>query len=161
MEYCGRDHCRYCTLEASGAVDSDSICPRLTEEQRERVRSARERARVFKALEPTFFTKLRDKIIERDRYWNPDGTKIPVAFRFVELAGEAGEVCNAGKKLARHEMGMVGGSPDLTNLREELGDVLISCQLIANEFNLDLGDCVIEKFNKTSDKHGFPTRMEK
>lgn len=109
----------------------------------------------------SFFSKLRDAIIARDKFWNPNNTPIPVSFRLIELAGEAGEVCNAGKKLARHEMNMVGGSDDTTNLREELGDVIISCQLIANHFGFDLEDCVADKFNKTSDKHGFPIRLEK
>jgi NTP pyrophosphatase (non-canonical NTP hydrolase) len=77
----------------------------------------------------------------------------------MELAGEAGEAANAGKKLARHELGMVGGSDDLTNLKEELGDVIICCELIAGHYGIDLWQAVVDKFNKTSEKHGMPVKI--
>lgn len=104
--------------------------------------------------------KLQKAAKKREKYWNPDGVNIPVSFRFMELSGEAGEVCNAGKKLARHELSMVGGSDDITNLQEELGDVMICCALIANHYNIDLWKSTVSKFNKTSDKHGFPVKIK-
>jgi NTP pyrophosphatase (non-canonical NTP hydrolase) len=105
--------------------------------------------------------KLRRATNARAKHWNPDGNDVPVSFRFMELAGEAGEVCNAGKKLSRHELNMAGGSPDQTNLREELGDVMICCDLIAAHYGIDLWEAVVEKFNKTSDKQKFPVKMNK
>ena len=105
--------------------------------------------------------KLRAASIEREKDWNPTGNKVPIGFRFTEFAGEAGEVANAGKKLMRHDLGLVGGSPDQTNLKEELGDAIISLDLIAQHYGIDLWECVVMKFNKTSAKHGFPTNLEK
>ena len=102
--------------------------------------------------------KLRKANTERALLWNK-GKAAPISFAFMELAGEAGEACNAGKKLARHEMGWVGGSDDLTNLKEELADVVICVDLIAKEYNIDLWESIIAKFNKTSVKNDFPTRL--
>src|SRR5688500_1367247 len=82
------------------------------------------------------FEVLREAVKRREPCWNPTGEKIPIAFRFMELAGEAGEAANAGKKLARKELGLVGGSDDLTNLKEELGDVIICCELIAQHYGI-------------------------
>lgn len=102
--------------------------------------------------------KLRLANNERAKEWNK-GEPAPISFAFMELAGEAGEACNAGKKLARHEMGWVGGSPDTTNLQEELADVIICVDLIAKEYNIDLWEAIRSKFNKTSEKHNFTTRL--
>lgn len=76
-----------------------------------------------------------------------------------ELAGETGEACNAVKKLERARLGVAGGSHDLTNLGEELGDVVICADRLAQAAGLILSDCVRAKFNKTSEKHGFPHRL--
>ena len=105
------------------------------------------------------FEILREAVKRREPCWNPTGEKIPIAFRFMELCGEAGETANAGKKLARKELGLVGGNDDLTNLKEELGDVIICCELIAQHYDIDLWEAVKDKFNKTSDKHKFPVRI--
>jgi NTP pyrophosphatase (non-canonical NTP hydrolase) len=106
------------------------------------------------------FQKLRQATQNREPFFNPTGKPIPALFRATELAGEAGEVANAVKKLARYEMGMAGGSPDRTNLKEEIGDVLISLELLAQHYEIDLWEAVAEKFNKTSDKHKMPIKME-
>lgn len=105
-----------------------------------------------------FLKKLRLANNERAAIWNK-GQKLPASFAFMELAGEVGEVCNAGKKLARLEYGMAGCSEDTSNLKEELGDVLICLDLVAKIFNIDLAEVTRDKFNKTSDKHGFSVKL--
>lgn len=80
-------------------------------------------------------------------------------FRFIELGGEAGEALNAYKKLLRFQKGMVGGDAALTPIADELGDVVICAALCANALGLDLGEITARKFNKTSDKHRFQTRI--
>jgi len=110
--------------------------------------------------EKTQFEILRIALKKRGEYFNPNNTPIPVGFRFTEFAGEAGEVCNAGKKLMRHELGIVGGSDDIANLREEIGDAFITLELIAQHYDLDMWQCVVEKFNKTSEKLKFPIKLE-
>ena len=105
-----------------------------------------------------FLKQLRSANTERAILWNK-GIKLPASFAFMELAGEVGEACNAGKKLARLEAGMAGGSWEVTNLKEEIGDVLICLDLLAKHFNIDLEEVTRDKFNKTSDKHGFPVKL--
>ena len=95
---------------------------------------------------------------ERHVEW-AKGNDIPLSFRGLELAGEAGEACNELKKLERSRMGMVGGKEDIQGLREELADVLICVDLIAMDLDIDLGDALKAKFNKTSKKYGLATRM--
>lgn len=77
----------------------------------------------------------------------------------MELAGECGEACNVAKKLARHEMGWVGGDKDVSKLADELADVVICADLAAQRAGIDLAAAVRQKFNATSEKHGFPERL--
>lgn len=103
--------------------------------------------------------RLREANIRRAVQWNPLGAKIPLSFALMELAGEVGEACNAGKKLARHELGLVGGVSDVTHLREELADVVICVDLVAIKAGIDLEKAVVDKFNATSRKHGFTVML--
>ena len=102
--------------------------------------------------------KLRQANIKRDKEW-AKGVKISLSFRGVELGGEAGEVCNEVKKLERHRMGIAGGKESIEGLREELADVMICADLIAMQFEIDLGEAIKAKFNKTSEKYGMETRI--
>ena len=88
-----------------------------------------------------------------------DGAEIPLSFRGVELAGEAGEACNEIKKLERSRLNMVGGKTETHDLQEELADVLICVDLIAMDLGIDLGEALRAKFNKTSEKNGLATRL--
>lgn len=87
------------------------------------------------------------------------GHEIPLLFRGVELAGEVGEACNEIKKLERTRIGIAGGKSGLDDLTEELADVLICVDLIAMDLEIDLGEAVRQKFNKTSAKLGLKTRL--
>jgi len=103
-------------------------------------------------------TILRNANRQRHVEWTK-GNDIPLSFRGLELAGEVGEACNELKKLDRFRMGMVGGKEDIQGLREELADVLICVDLIAMDLDIDLGDALKAKFNKTSEKYGLATTM--
>lgn len=124
---------------------------------------------------PLSFADLQDANFERGKVWGK-GQTIPSLFNMVELGGEAGElleavlyatavaanvgkVLNAAKKYARFELDMAGGNPDLQAIQDETADVVICCSLLANKLNFDLGEAVARKFNKTSEKHGFPHRL--
>ena len=80
-------------------------------------------------------------------------------FSAVELGGEVGEVLNAVKKLARLRRGMAGGSDTINNIAEELADVVICADLLAIKLGINLDQAVVDKFNATSIKHGFPDRL--
>lgn len=111
----------------------------------------------------TFFKKLREKNNERQKHW-AGAEKVDVLFRAVEFSGEAGEVANAVKKVYRAQNGIIGNNKDINdlmeNLVEEIGDVLITIDLLANEYGIDLEHAVKTKFNKTSNKVNIPVYME-
>lgn len=112
-----------------------------------------------------FLEELREANLNRQNEWpGYDPEKIGSLFRAAELAGEAGELVNAVKKLYRHENGIAGNkvSKDdlMVNLREEIGDVLISLDLLAIEYEIDLAECTIDKFNKTSNEVGLDTTLQ-
>lgn len=101
---------------------------------------------------------LRHANLERQALWCPE--QVPdLAFRGVELAGEAGEVCNVIKKLERERLGWRGSRDTVEHLAEELADVIICADLIAIAAGIDLSAAVRAKFNATSEKVGLPTRL--
>ena len=110
-----------------------------------------------------FFQELKNALTTRKAEWfkdNPDRLESPsLSFRAMELGGEAGEVLNECKKLERTRLGMVGGKTDTSDLADELGDLIITAQLVASKADIDLDEAVRCKFNKTSDKHGMSTKM--
>jgi len=86
-------------------------------------------------------------------------TNLGVEFAMIELAGEVGELANQIKKQLRHQAGIVGGDDNLEAIRQELADVVICADLLARKLGVDLGRAVVDKFNYTSDKHGFATKL--
>lgn len=90
------------------------------------------------------------------------GKPASIEFKAIELGGEAGECLNKVKKYLRNVEGMVGGvNLDTTReeVADELGDVVICADLLAEKLGINLGEAVMRKFNKTSDKHGFTTKF--
>jgi NTP pyrophosphatase (non-canonical NTP hydrolase) len=104
----------------------------------------------FKDLEEANKTRIEE--------W-PGHEKSDLEFRTIELAGEAGEVANAVKKYLRAQRGIHGNTNTVEDIADELGDVVICCQLIAEYLLIDLGEAVKNKFNKTSRKYGLETEM--
>lgn len=95
-----------------------------------------------------------------------------LSFRAMELGGESGEAVeallhlllavgksqNVSKKLVRHLTGRVGGidiQAAQTALAEELADIIICADRVAEVLDINLGKAVVDKFNKTSRKHGL------
>ena len=74
--------------------------------------------------------QLRAANLRRHEEWAKGGD-VPLSFRGLELAGEAGELCNALKKAERITLGIAGGHCDMTNIRDEIADVLISLLSLA------------------------------
>lgn len=101
---------------------------------------------------------LRAANVARDAEWAPD-VKPDLAFRGNELAGETGEACNVIKKLERERHGWVGSRATLSDLADELADVVICADLAAMTAGIDLSGAVVRKFNATSQKNGLATRM--
>lgn len=71
------------------------------------------------------------------------------------LAGEAGELCNVLKKIQRERDGIAGSRIDGDSTKaiaDELADVIIYGDLLAELCGIDIAEAVANKFNETSAK---------
>lgn len=102
------------------------------------------------------FNVLREANNSRQREW-PGNEQADTAFRAIELAGEAGEVCEAVKKFLRLKRGIKGSTATREDIASEMGDLLVSLDLLAVDLGINLGEAVREKFNATSAKYGMRT----
>jgi len=98
--------------------------------------------------------QIQQALAERDLEWDPEG-KLTLEFRATELAGECGEACNVVKKLCRERLGLRGSRASLSDLKDELEDVIICVGLLANSAGIELN--VADKFNASSRKLGLST----
>lgn len=122
---------------------------------------------------PLTFAHLRQANSTRGAQWDGKPAHLDdLSFRAMELGGECGEASdamleltaavgkslNTSKKLVRQLTGRVGGmslEDAKTLLAEELADIIICADRVAEVVDIDLGAAVVAKFNKTSRKHGF------
>lgn len=104
--------------------------------------------------------------VQRSKRWHADGEPWGVADWSNAMAGEAGEACNAVKKLRRIETGLLKqGKLSLTReeviamVAEELADVVLYADLLADHLGIDLSRAIVEKFNLKSAEMGFPEKL--
>lgn len=102
---------------------------------------------------------LREANVARQKVWDTEG-KITPLYRAVELSGEVGEALNIVKKLERERLGIRGSRAAIGDLADELADIVICVDLLAESYGIDLSGAVVAKFNKTSEKYGLPVKME-
>lgn len=88
------------------------------------------------------------------------GEALEVALKLLELAVRVGKAQNTVKKLERERLGMRGSKATREQLEDELGDVLITVDLLAIYYGIDPDQAARKKFNKTSAKVGLKTRVE-
>lgn len=67
------------------------------------------------------------------------------------MAGECGEACNLIKKTRR------GEAIDVDDIGDELADLVIYADLLAARLGLDLGRCIVKKFDEVSEKRNSKT----
>ena len=104
------------------------------------------------------FDNLRRANDKRQQEW-PGSDQADLEFRTIEVAEEAGEIAGAVKKLLRSQRGIKGTTADLNDIEDEMGDLIVSLDLLASELGIDLGEAVVSKFNKTSHKYELQTRL--
>lgn len=81
------------------------------------------------------------------------------------FAGEAGEVCNAVKKLRRIEMriqqakGPHTREEAIAKIANEIGDAYLYLDLLAQRLGIDFSTAIIDTFNRVSVREGFPQRL--
>ena len=96
------------------------------------------------------FKELRKANISRDKIWaGADG--IDLEFRINEIIGEVGELANGYKKYHRNKTGIAGNVNNdvniaevFNNIKEEIGDVAICCDLLAMDLGIDLNSSLIQ-----------------
>lgn len=83
----------------------------------------------------------------------------------VAMAGEAGEVCNAVKKLNRIRDGIRasnnsgGEAEQLDEIGKEIADTFLYLDLLAHRIGRDLQSLVIAKFNEVTRREGLSTLL--
>lgn len=112
------------------------------------------------------FEKVREINIARCNRWHAGGIEEwSVVDWSNAMAGEAGEVCNAVKKYRRVEGNMVQSKGPQTleeataAIATEIGDTFLYLQLLAARLGLRMEDCVVDTFNRVSEREGFPERL--
>lgn len=106
-----------------------------------------------------YFSTLRAANDARQTIWD-NGTKLDLAYRANELAGETGEACNVAKKIECERRGLRGSRASIEQLADELADVVICADLVARTEGIDLDAAIVRKFNNTSCNQGFDIFME-
>ena len=115
------------------------------------------------------FVKLTEQQLSRSARWHRGGLHgWSVSDWAVAMAGEAGEVCNAVKKLNRirdeipnisERAGGADANVVIDAIGEEIADTFLYLHLLALRLGIDFEKEVVKKFNSVSEKYGFPERL--
>lgn len=110
------------------------------------------------------FDELRQANLSRCARWHPRGLdEWSLSDWGVAAGGEMGEALNVVKKLNRERDGIAGNTVSVDELRgdlaDEIADVVIYLDIMAASEGIDLAAAIARKFNKTSEKVGFPERL--
>lgn len=116
------------------------------------------------------FKQLREANLARALRWHKGGLESwSVSDWATAMMGEAGEACNAIKKLRRIQdeiQNLSEPERQLNTVREaiqviafELADTMIYLDLLAQRVGVELECAVVYKFNEVSEKYGFPERL--
>lgn len=129
-------------------------------------------SRGLSAEEPGLtFQELIDANCSRVNRWHPAGLGEWSALEWAgAMAGEAGEACNAAKKLKRidSKLANINTEPgrSLTErnvatkqIAKEVADTIIYGALLAKAVGEDLAATIVEVFNAKSEEYGFPERL--
>jgi NTP pyrophosphatase (non-canonical NTP hydrolase) len=119
---------------------------------------------------PLTFDLLRTTSVPRAQRWHHgDLGNWNVAEWSNAMAGEAGEACNATKKLRRIEERMQQGDGDSAapktleearaKVAKEIGDTIIYADLVCERVGWTTEDAVRLAFNQISEREGFPERL--
>jgi len=115
-----------------------------------------------------------DTSLARANRWHPQGIDEWSALEWsAAMAGEAGEACNAAKKLRRLELGIESRNEPDRHYRDtqaarlaiakEAADTILYALLLMNRVGLsgeDVERAIANVFNAKSEEYGFPERLE-
>ena len=113
------------------------------------------------------FRRVSEANLARCNHWHPGGiTDWGVVDWSNAMAGEAGEVCNAVKKLRRLEtdvnqnVGPQDRAAAIEAIATEIGDTFIYLDLLAQRLEIDIAEAIVRTFNRVSDREGLDFRLE-
>ncbi len=84
------------------------------------------------------------------------------------VCGEVGEMANVVKKIRRYETGVARVDEEMSafrlrelmaDLAEEMADVFLYLDLLADHYGVDLPKSIVDKFNRVSIERGYPDRL--
>lgn len=135
----------------------------MADEQAKKIMNAIKR---HAALEALTFEEVREKVLARSNRWHKGGIEEwSVSDWALAMVGEAGEVANAVKKLRRLECGTPAAKGPKTEdeavaaIAEEIGGVFLYLLQLAERLGLSLQECVVDEFNRVSEREGFLERL--
>jgi len=109
------------------------------------------------------FDAFRAANVARCIKWHPAGIESwSPSDWLTAVTGELGELASLLKMRNRERDGLPGNkfSPTDEQIADELADVLTYIDLLAFVLGVDLGRAAVEKFNRVSERVGFPDRIE-
>lgn len=132
-------------------------------EERKRILAAMQTQQVARPLTFKEYSKVS---LSRCLRWHPAGIEEwSVSDWAMAMAGEAGEVCNAVKKLRRLETGAQQTSGPQTReaaiaeIAKEIGDTYAYLDLLAQRLGIDIEKAIKDTFNRISERENFPERL--
>jgi NTP pyrophosphatase (non-canonical NTP hydrolase) len=108
------------------------------------------------------FDAFREANVTRCRKWHPEGIESwSPSDWLTAVTGELGELASLLKMRNRERDGLVGNkfSPTDEQIADEVADVLTYLDLLAFVLGVDMGSAAARKFNKISERNGFPDRL--
>lgn len=114
----------------------------------------------------TSLKQLREQNVSRAKRWHSDADPWSLADWSNAMCGETGEAANIVKKIRRNEtsIGSSYNTPKtkelIPKLAEELADIVIYADLLADQAGINLENAIIDKFNKVSKAQNFPERLK-
>ena len=94
----------------------------------------------------------------RPAHLKPDGSDWSLGEWACAVLGELGEAANIIKKINRGDLTLDMPS-DKRALADELADTLIYLDILAFRAGIDLGQAVVAKWNRTSERVGYEGRI--
>jgi NTP pyrophosphatase (non-canonical NTP hydrolase) len=157
-------------MEAEGARHMDNTIGNPRGHASARPAAARPDTKEEVMLTTLTFDEVTAANVARCDRWHKGGLQDwTVADWAVAMAGEAGEVCNAVKKLRRVEDEIANISDEgrqlstrqaaVAKIGEELADTFLYLNLLAVRLGIHLPTEIVRKFNATSERYGFPERL--
>jgi NTP pyrophosphatase (non-canonical NTP hydrolase) len=108
------------------------------------------------------FANFREANVTRCKKWHPDGIESWSSSDWITaVMGELGELASLLKMRNRERDGLVGNkfSPTDQQIADEIADTFTYLDVLAHVLGVDLGQAVAEKFNRISERSGFPDRI--